>query len=406
MSDNRDQFPRGLPRAHDRTMRHTLPGAGVPRHDLVNEASLADFDDFFRDGRTGAIAASPRGTRAGGDGGLPPHRPMMPHAGEMNTAPPTRPTPPVRPPAQAPSRGRGKKILLWVVVGFTAYFVALAAVFAFSVTKIDALPAEQAPDTAGANYLLVGTDNRENLTKKQRKALHTGYTEGQRTDTIMLLHVPLLGQPTLVSIPRDSWVPIEGYGSDKINAAYALGGPELLVNTVETVTGLRMDHYVEIGMDGVAEVVDSLGGVTLCPKDRYNDERSGLNVKAGCQEMDGKTALAYVRMRYSDPRGDIGRAERQREYIAAVAKKAISPLTWLNPFTTFSADQAAANSLTVDTSTGIVDDARMAVAMAMISMGWGESTAVPLENESYWVGGQQAVKWDTPKALKLFDSLA
>ncbi len=295
---------------------------------------------------------------------------------------------------------------MWVVAALLAYIVALAALFALSVDKIDALPAQQVAATSGANYLLVGTDNRDNLTKRQRKQLHTGYAEGQRTDTVMLLHVPLVGQPTLISIPRDSWVPIEGHGSDKINAAYALGGPQLLVGTVETVTGLRVDHYVEIGMDGVANVVDSLGGVTLCPKDRYDDERSGLKVKAGCQEMDGKTALAYVRMRYSDPRGDIGRAERQREYIAAVGKKAISPLTWLNPFKMFSVDRAAADSLTVDGSTGLIDDTRMAIALGMVSVGWGESTAVPIESESYWVGGQEAVKWDTPKALELFESIS
>jgi LCP family protein required for cell wall assembly len=329
----------------------------------------------------------------------------MAHPGRVSSAPtrPTRPAGSQQPPAKP---GRRKKIIWGIVAGFLAYIVALVAVFAFSVEKIDALPADQIAGTAGTNYLLVGTDDREDLSKQQRKELHTGFAEGQRTDTIMLLHVPFLGQPTLVSIPRDSWVPIAGHGSDKINAAYAYGGPELLVDTVETVTGLRVDNYVEIGMDGVAGVVDSLGGVTLCPKQRYDDERSGLKVKAGCQEMDGKTALAYVRMRYSDPRGDIGRAERQREYIAAVGKKAISPLTWLNPFKTFSADRAAGSALTVDRGTGLVDDSRLVIALGMISMGWGESTAVPIESESIWVGGQQAIKWDTPKALELFDSMS
>lgn len=360
------------------------------QHDTVDTASLSEFAGLFR-GSTPA-AADGAGASAADD----PTAPVGPGAA----------APPLRPSASRLPSGRRRHLLRWILVGFLCYAFALVVLFALSVDKVDAMPAAQAADTAGTNYLLVGTDNRENLTKSQRRQLRTGYTEGQRTDTIMLLHVPLVGGPTLISIPRDSWVPIEGHGSDKINAAYALGGPKLLVRTVETVTGLRVDNYVEIGMDGVAGVVDALGGVTLCPKQRYNDERSGLKVKGGCQEMDGKTALAYVRMRYSDPRGDIGRAERQREYVAAVGKRALSPLTWLNPFKTFSVDRAAAGSLTLDDSTGIVDDARLAIALGMVSLGWGESTAVPIESDSYWVGGQQAVKWDTPKALALFESIS
>ncbi len=329
----------------------------------------------------------------------------MNEGGGVATAP-IAPSEPAGDEPKPKGKKRVRRILLWVLAGFLAYSLALTAVFAFSVTKVEAMPTQQVAGTSGTNYLLVGTDNRDNLTKKQRKQLGTGYIEGQRTDTIMVLHVPFVGEPTLVSIPRDSWVPIEGHGSDKINAAYAFGGPALLINTVERTTGLRIDNYVEIGMDGVAEVVDALGGITLCPKANYNDERSGLKIKKGCQEVNGKTALAYVRMRYSDPTGDIGRAERQREYIAAVGKKAMSPTTWLNPFKAFSVSNAAADSLTVDEGTGIFDDTRLAVALGLISLERGESTSVPIETDAYWVGGQQAVKWDTPKALKLFESLA
>jgi len=312
------------------------------------------------------------------------------------------------PPPSSPGTKRNipfKRILVISLVVLLAYFVALATLFAMSVNKIDAMPSEQIANTAGDNYLLVGSDGRDQLTKKQRKQLRTGYAEGQRTDSIMLLHVPLLGQPTLVSIPRDSWVPIPGHDDNKINAAYALGGPPLLIRTVENTTGLHIDHYVEIGMEGIANIGNSLGGVTLCPKANYKDKNSHLNVDKGCQTMDGKTALAYVRMRYADPTGDIGRAERQQEFIKSVAMKSMNPLTWLNPFKMFSVDSSAAKSLTVDEGTGIVDDARMGAAMAMISAGWGTATAVPIQSDSYWVGGQQAVKWDSPKATELFDSL-
>ena len=120
--------------------------------------------------------------------------------------------------------------------------------------------------------------------------------------------------------------------------------------------------------------------------------------------MDGPTALAYVRMRYADPKGDIGRAERQQEYIKAVATKTANPFTFLNPFKMFSVDRSAADSLTVDNGTGVIADARMGVALGMISAGLGEQTAVPIESDSYWVDGQQAVRWNT-RALKLFDSI-
>jgi LCP family protein required for cell wall assembly len=398
----------------------TQPAASVtptspsttPRHDRVSDTGLSDFSDLFRDPPPpptpprvpAATPPSPAATEV-----LPPSH-AVPHAEQMAAPPPVRATPPTGParpgsPGKPRKGGRAKRILIYVLVGLLAYITALVAYFALNVNKIDAMPVDQIPDTAGSNYLLVGSDGREELTREQQKELHTGSTEGQRTDSIMLLHVPLLGTPTLISLPRDSWVPIPGNADGKINSAYAIGGPPLLIQTVENTTGVHIDHYVEIGMLGISDIANSLGGVTLCPADNYNDKNSGLNVDKGCQTMDGPTSLAYVRMRYADPKGDLGRAERQQEFIKAVASKSASPLTFLNPFKMFSVDRAAASSLTVDEGTGLVADARMALAMGMISAGMGEQTTVPIESDSYWVGGQQAVKWDTPKALELFDSV-
>jgi len=325
---------------------------------------------------------------------------------------PPRPVQPPIPRTIAPSRkGRrrhrkwgAKRIILTAVAVFTVYLLAVATVFATSVSKTAALPASDA-SSWGRNYLIVGSDSRQGLTKAQQKKLHTGSTEGQRTDTIMIMHVPLFGTPTLVSVPRDSWVGIPGYGQGKINSAFAYGGPELLTTTVEQTTGLKIDNYVEIGFAGVANTTDALGGVKLCPTRKFNDVNSGLKVKKGCQTMDGADALAYVRMRYADPRGDLGRVERQQEFISSVAKRAMSPLTWIFPWRSFGAASAAGNSLTVDKNTGIVDEMRLAVAMGMISMGMGQSTTVPTVEGTYFVAGQDAVKWDSPKALELFNSI-
>lgn len=386
----------------------------TPRHDQIREDELRYYEGLFRAepqpaGRGPAASESGEGldSTATQSIGMASGS-AMPQAGAVVTEPvaPGPIPPPAGSPAKRPRKpGRWRRILLLVVAVLVAYFVILATVFAVSVNKISALPATQIASTAGANYLLVGSDGRQELTKKEQNRLHVGDVEGNRTDTIMILHVPLFGQPTLVSIPRDSWVPIPGNGSNKINAAFALGGPELLVQTVENTTGLHIDHYVEVGMIGVARVTDALGGVELCPERRYKDQDSNLNVKKGCQEMDGLTALAYVRMRKADPKGDIGRGERQQEYMKSATMKAMSPFTLLNPFKMFSVVTTAGDSLTVDEGTGIVNDARMGMAMGMISMGWGESTTVPIESDDYWVNGQQAVKWDTPAALALFDSL-
>ena len=175
-------------------------------------------------------------------------------------------------------------------------------------TRAKAEPA----DTPGRTFLVVGSDSRDNLSAQERKNLGTGKVAGRRTDTIMLLHIPSGGGPTvLVSVPRDSYVSIPGKGKNKINAAYAFGGPSLLVRTIEQATGLRVDDYVETGLGGFANIVDAVGGVQICPKFDMNDKDAHIKLTKGCQEADGKVALGYARARKSDPRGDLGRHRPQ-----------------------------------------------------------------------------------------------
>ena len=146
----------------------------------------------------------------------------------------------------------------------------------------------------------------------------------------MLLHTGS-GPNLLLSIPRDSIVDIPGHPSGKINAAYAFGGPELLVQTIEQNTGVRIDDYVEIGMGGVAGIVDAVGGIEVCPKTNMKDKLAGLDIKKGCQEVDGATALAYARSRHTSGIGDIDRVRRQREVVSAVGSEVLSPWTVINP---------------------------------------------------------------------------
>ena len=276
-----------------------------------------------------------------------------------------------------------------------------------SVTKVDTTPAGSRPaDSKGFNYLLVGSDSREGLTAAQRKEYATGKAAGRRTDSIILVHVPQGGgKPALISIPRDSYVPIPGHASNKINAAFAFGGPKLLVETVEQVTDLHVDGYVEIGFAGFASVVDSVGGVDICVPFRMNDKKAGINLRKGCQVLDGKNALGYVRARYSDPRGDIGRAERQRQFLAAIMKKALTPSTVLVPTRYWSFSHASAKGLIVGEDTSMRDASRVLLAMRAVSNDNGLSLVVPLSSLNYQTSAGSAVKWDTARAKALFTLL-
>src|SRR4029079_13832322 len=135
---------------------------------------------------------------------------------------------------------------------------------------------------------------------------------------------------TMVSIPRDSYVSIPGYGEDKINAAFSVGGASLLAQTVEEATGIRLDHYAEIGFDGFADMVDAVGGVTMCPPEPISDPLAGLDSPAGCQDLDGRNALGYVRTR-STPRADLDRMVNQREFMSTLMQRAASPGVLANP---------------------------------------------------------------------------
>jgi len=316
----------------------------------------------------------------------------------------------VHPPAAARRRFTPRRViaavllLVLLVVVLTGVLVAVAL---GRVDKVDAVRdyAGRPASAGGSNWLLVGSDSRGGLSAAERHRLHTGSAAGQRTDTIILLHKPSSGSPTLVSLPRDSYVSIPGHGKNKLNAAFAFGGPALLVRTVEQATGLRVDHYAEIGFGGFVGVTDAVGGVTLCPTRDITDEKSGLDVKKGCQVMDGPTSLAYVRARYFDPKGDLGRVERQQQYLSAVFHKALRPSVLLNPFRVVGLANAGTKALAVDNDDGTFDLIRLALVMRAISSGHGRSVTVPVSNSALKTPVGDAVKWDSQQARALFHSL-
>jgi LCP family protein required for cell wall assembly len=288
-------------------------------------------------------------------------------------------------------------VVLLLAVGAFGYWVD------GKLNHVAALPAESGGAGDGTNWLIVGSDSRAGLTAEEEKELATGGDVGQRTDTIMLLHSGSSGA-VLVSIPRDSYVSIAGHGRNKLNAAYAFGGAPLLVGTVEQATGLRIDHYAEIGFGGFVGAVDAVGGVTLCVPEAIKDPKAALDIQEGCQELDGKTALGYVRTR-ATAGSDFDRARRQREFLSALVSKATSPSTLLNPFRVLPLTSAATAAITVDDGDHVWNLAGLGLAMRSIAGEDGVTTTIPIADPDFRIGGQSTVKWDADRASALFTAL-
>lgn len=319
---------------------------------------------------------------------------------------PGEPLPPVEAPRRRRRRfGWGKRIALVVLI-LIAAVVGLTMYFDSKLHRVDAFAsyAGRPADSAGTNWLLVGSDSRSDLTDAQRRALATGDAAGGRTDTIMLLHTGA-GPTSLISIPRDSYVPIPGHGSNKINAAFALGGPKLLTQTVEQATGLRINHYAEIGFGGFASVVDAVGGVRMCIDKPINDPKAGLNLAAGCQTLNGAEALGFVRTR-ATPLADLDRVQHQRAFLSALASKISSPTKVLNPATMTHVLNGTANALNVDHGSHLWTLGRLGLALRSVSHGKGVTMTVPLSGSEVVSGVGDVVLWNHDAATRLFQSLA
>jgi LCP family protein required for cell wall assembly len=313
--------------------------------------------------------------------------------------PPTRPAKPKRRVRRVVSTLFAVMILAVVGVLGTAFWVD---------TKLHRVPAladyaDRPAEGKGTTWLLVGSDSRQGLSPEQQAELGTGGDIGNgHTDTIMLVHMPAPwsdAPTTMVSIPRDSYVEIPDYGTDKINASFAVGGAALLAQTVEQATGLRLDHYAEVEFDGFARLVDAVGGVTMCPPEPISDPLAGIDLPAGCQKLDGRNALGYVRTR-ATPRADLDRMVNQRQFMSTLMHRAASPAVWLNPLRWYPVANAAADSLTVDSDAHIWDLGRLAWALN----GDVNTTTVPIGEFTVSDSGSVVV-WDSNVADQLFAAL-
>jgi LCP family protein required for cell wall assembly len=265
--------------------------------------------------------------------------------------------------------------------------------------------------------LLVASDDRSGLSYQQRKALHLGYDDyGQHTDTMMLVHLSANGQDiSVVSLPRDTkatipaWTDKDGKRhsstTGKLNVAYAIGGPKLMVQTVQDMTGVSIDHYAEINFAGFLTMVDALGGVEVCLPKATTDKNSGLDLPAGKQTVDGAQALAYVRARYIDPTADIGRMKRQQKFVASMASKALSAGTLTNPVKVDSFLSAVASSMKTDDSLGTDQMLDLVDRFKGISPSRIAMLTVPIAGNERDPKLGDVLLWDKDKSAALFASI-
>ncbi|MGW4898749.1 LCP family glycopolymer transferase, partial [Kitasatospora sp. NPDC004240] len=348
-----------------------------------------------------------------------PVRPGVPPQG------PSRPGGPIapggtRPPSAGPSNWPRRRIVKWTVLGLLiALMVTSVSTWFWADSKLnhESVLADYPGRPAagkGTNWLIVGSDSRKGLSESEQEDLHTGHSGGKRSDSMMILHIGDDGN-TLMSIPRDSWVQIPEHVNDsgktvkattaKINAAFASGGGKLLARTVEMRTGLRIDHYAEIGFAGFVGIVDSVDGVDMCIEQDVKDKDSGLDLKAGCQTLSGTQSLAFVRQRHQMADQDLGRMRNQQKFLGALAKQAASPTTLLNPFTFYPLVSSGLGTLIVDEDAGLTDLGSLFLAMKDVNGGNGRSITVPIADPNFRTStGESAVKWDDKKAEQIFNA--
>lgn len=261
------------------------------------------------------------------------------------------------------------------------------------------------PSSGPLNILLAGVDIRSGLTRRQQRLLHVGHATGHNSDTLMVVHITADHRHIqAISLPRDSWVHIPGFGMNKINAAIGLGGPPLMVRTVEQATGLTINDFVEVNFLGFVTIIDALGGVNICLPFAVKDSYSGLHLSAGRHHVNGITALQFARDRHSFALSDLARIADQHQLIASVLAEASSSGTLANPvrFARFLA--AATSAIRVDRRLNVTS---LADQLRFIRPGAVSFTTVPLANTNYLTPtGESAVLWNSSAARTLFGRIS
>lgn len=270
----------------------------------------------------------------------------------------------------------------------------------------------------GMNLLVVGTDGRDKITPEDKRAYRLGGAPCRCADTIMLVHISAdRERASVVSLPRDSYAQIPEHTDVrtgerhkahplKLNGAYSEGGPQLTVRTVEQLTKVKIDHYLEVDFTTFMKTVDTLGGVEICTARPLKDTRTGLDLGAGTHRLNGGQALQYVRSRHVDGAGDLGRMRRQQRFLAALIHQGAQGGALLNPVKFRNATGTMLDSVRADKGFGAAELVALGRAMRGFSAASSEFTSVPVGDSSVIVKGiGSTVKWDEAKAGKLFRML-
>jgi LCP family protein required for cell wall assembly len=313
--------------------------------------------------------------------------------------------PPVKGRAKRIRLPRFRKILKWllllallVVVAFVIMGVAAALSANSKITRVDVEGLR--PAAGQRNILLVGSDNRDELTRRQRRRLNTfGDSEGSRTDTILLLSIKG-SNAAMLSFPRDLYIQRCDGSQGRINAAYGIGGPSCLVRTVSQLSDIPVTHYLEVNFLGFHDIVNAVGGVRVCLDRPIKDADAHIDLPKGCQRLNGRESLGFVRVRKID--NDLGRIGRQQQFMKALARKIARPSTLLNPPLLFETGNAVGSALTSDRNLGVLDLAALGRAGATMANADVPTFAVPATPT--FVGGAAVLDVEERDAQRLFRS--
>ncbi|MGI8536447.1 MAG: LCP family protein [Mycobacteriales bacterium] len=332
--------------------------------------------------------------------------------------------------ASPPPRRRAARVLSWIAVVTSVAVLATAGggyallnYYDGNINRIDVFGLGDGDRPAAAprdakNILIVGSDSRGDLKAGEgTQGKGKDFVTGQRSDTVILAH--LYGNSDtaqLVSFPRDSWVTIPAHVSEqsgqrvaareeKLNVAIFEGGPALLIRTIEKLTDLRVDNYLQVDFDGFQAMVNTLGGVEVCLSKPAKEKDSGIDLEAGRQVIQGDQALAFVRQRKGLPRGDLDRIARQQQFIGAIVRETLSAGTLLNPFKLNSVIKVATESLQVDESLSIGDLRDLALRFKGFDAGGVIFSTVPVADIGGRRQGQDVVLLDKVKMAQFFDTL-
>jgi LCP family protein required for cell wall assembly len=390
-----------------------------------------------------AAPTRPRGPKATGpEGRRGPARPTAP-GGDSPAAPSpdtaARSTAPAglagrlgrRPKASRAGIGRG-------LVAFLSVAVLLCTGYAWNnvknlnsnITQLGGLELGGANDGA-VDILLVGTDSRTDakgnpLSPQELKLLRSGDEVATNTDTILLIRIPNDGSSaTAISIPRDSYVDVPGIGMSKINAAYGTtkegvrerevesgadekkaekdgtqAGRRALIDTVANLTGVKVDHYAEVGLLGFVLLTNAVGGVDVCLKEPVREPYSGARFKQGQQTLNGPKALSFVRQRHGLPRGDLDRITRQQVFMASLTQKMLSADLLADPGKLSELQRAVSRSVVIDDNWDVI---KFAEQLKDLSGGRVKFATIPVVTEQGWSeDGQQSVVEVDPKQVHSF----